>query len=180
MQEENELKLMLSDKEYDMLMQSLLPIMTKRLQQTNYYYDTKNELMRKDNVTVRIRQKGAKLNGTIKRHLDTSGYSTEEHFSVDRLPVAIVLDGVSVWLRGALVTNRAVFRICEGIMLMLDFNSYLDIMDYELEVEFTDDLRSQAEGILTFIRSLLHHEHITESITKSERFFRRLNQANPS
>ena len=53
-----------------MLMQSLLPIMTKHLQQTNYYYDTKDELMHKDNVTGRIRQKGKQLNGTIKRHLD--------------------------------------------------------------------------------------------------------------
>ena len=127
--------------------------------------------MRKRNVTVRVRQKNNKLIGTVKRHLDRDNCSTEEHFRVDTLPRVIMWDGVPLWLKGSLQTERKVFKGCDGIILMLDLNRYLGAFDYELEIEYSESLRKQAEGILMLIGSMVGKLVSNEVISKSERFF---------
>ena len=173
-EKEHELKIMLTQDEHHLLSRLLDKLMVESGLQTNYYYDTRDEVMRKRNMTVRVRQKNNKLIGTVKRHLDRDNCSTEEHFQVDTLPRVIMWDGVPLWLKGSLQTERKVFKVCDGIILMLDLNQYLGAFDYELEIEYSEALRKQAEGILMLIQNLLETKSEQNSASKSERFFRRL------
>ena len=123
--------------------------------QTNYYYDTQNEVMRKRNTTVRVRQKNNKLIGTVKRCSDTDNCNIEEYFQVDILPRVIMWDGMLLRLKGTLQTERKIFKICDGIIRLLDLNQYLGAVDYELEIEYSESLRKQARGILMLIGSMV-------------------------
>ena len=143
--------------------------------QTNYYYDTSDESMRKRNITVRVREKNRKLIGTVKSHL-ADNCSIEEHFRVDALPRVIMWYDMPLWLKGSLTTERKAFKVCDGITIMLDLNQYLDVIDYELEIEFSESLRNQAEGILMIIKYLLKCGDNKECASKSERFFNRLSK----
>ena len=174
-EKEHELKIMLTQDEHHLLLRLLDKLMVESGPQTTYYYDTRDEVMRKRNVTVRVRQKNNKLIGTVKRHLDRDNCSTEEHFQVDTLPRVIMWDGVPLWLKGSLQTERKVFKVCDGIILMLDLNQYLGAFDYELEIEYSEDLRKQAEGILMLIGSMVGKSISLDTMSKSERFFQRLN-----
>ena len=173
-EKEHELKIMLTQDEHHFLLRLLDKLMVKSGLQTNYYYDTRDEVMRKRNVTVRVRQKNNKLIGTVKRHLDRDNCSTEEHFQVDTLPRVIVWDGVPLWLKGSLQTERKVFKVCDGIILMLDLNRYLGAFDYELEIEYSESLRKQAEGILMLIGSMVGKSIHLDTVSKSERFFQKV------
>ena len=173
-EKEHELKMMLTKDEHQFLLRFFDKLMVESGLQTNYYYDTRDEGMRKRNVTVRVRQKNDKLIGTVKRHLDTDHCSMEEHFQVDTLPRVILWDGMPLWLKGSLQTERKVFKVCDGIILMLDLNQYLGTVDYELEIAFSETLRKQAEGILMLIEGLLEKQMKQKFVSKSERFFRRL------
>ena len=172
-EKEHELKMMLTKDEHHFLLHFFDKLMVESGLQTNYYYDTRDEVMRKRNVTVRVRQKNSKLIGTVKRHLDTDNCSMEEHFQLDTLPRVIMWDGVPLWLKGSLQTERKVFKVCDGIILMLDLNQYLGTVDYELEIEYSESLRKQAEGILMLIGSMVEKQMKQNSVSKLERFFRR-------
>ncbi len=175
MEQEHELKMMLTKDEHHFLLHFFDKLMVESGLQTNYYYDTRDEVMRKRNVTVRVRQKNNKLIGTVKRHLETDNCSIEEHFRVDTLPRVIMWDGMPLWLKGSLQTERKIFQVCDGIILMLDLNQYLGTVDYELEIEYSESLRKQAEGILILISGMVGNYVSNEVISKSERFFRGLN-----
>ena len=54
---ERELKLLLTHYEYRYLLQLFEGLCDKRVVQTNYYYDTKTQAIRKANTTVRVREK---------------------------------------------------------------------------------------------------------------------------
>ena len=150
-EKEHELKMILTKDEYHFLLLFFDKLMVESGLQTNYYYDSRDEAMRKRNVTVRVREKNRKLIGTIKRHLKTDNSSIEEHFRVDTIPRVIMWDGMPLWLQGSLMTERKIFKVCDGITIMLDLNQYLDVVDYELEIEYSDSFRKQAEGILMLI-----------------------------
>lgn len=174
-EKEHEFKIMLTKDEHYFLLRFFNKLMVESGVQTNYYYDTQDEVMRKRNVTVRVRQKNNKLIGTVKRHLETDNCSIEEHFRLDTLPLVIMWDGMPLWLKGSLMTERKVYRICDGITLMLDMNQYLDAVDYELEIEFSESLRKEAEGILMLIDRLSGKSSHCDISSKSERFFTKLN-----
>ena len=170
-EKEHEFKMMLTKDEYHFLLRFFNKMMVQSGLQTNYYYDTRNEDMRKKNVTVRVREKNNRLIGTIKRHLDTQGYSIEERFCVDTIPRVIMLDDTPLWLQGSLRTERKIFKVCDGITMMLDLNRYFDVVDYELEIEYSEVFRKQAEGIMILIRGILERKSKQQSLSKSERFF---------
>jgi hypothetical protein len=53
---EFEKKMLLSEQEYNCLMDMFKDIVSESFEQTNYYYDTRLGTMRKQNTTVRIRK----------------------------------------------------------------------------------------------------------------------------
>ena len=106
----------------------------KQTVQINYYYDTEKGDMGARGVTVRVRQTGMSLSGTVKRH-GKGGVSEETAFAVERLPDKLCYEGKTLHLMGSLVTQRTVFTFdtCE---LCFDKNDYLGTEDYEIEVEW--------------------------------------------
>ena len=173
--QEHELKTLILAEDFHLLKKFLSVFMVRTDLQTNYYYDTREEIMRMANTTIRVRQKGNRLNGTIKRHL-ADGCSIEEHFHVDMLPRVMMIDSIPVWLKGSLTTERTIYKFCDGIEMMLDLNKYLGVVDYELEIEFREDLRKQAEWLLSSIKTLLQNDVKDTVACKSERFFQRLKE----
>ncbi len=170
---EHEKKMMITEEEYARLTRLLVGGDVKRYEQTNFYYDTADDGLRKRNVTLRIRLKNGKLMGTRKTHFAGNLYSVEEHFRVAELPVGFCVDHEYVRLKGSLRTERTEILLTEGVTLFLDRNSYLEVTDYELELEYTSG-EAVAEGVMLLLRHLIGRKAATLSECKSERFFRRL------
>ena len=175
-QTEHEWKCALTRADYAALTELLARAPMTEVTQTNHYYDTPDGSLRRENITVRIRAKNGALTGTVKRH-GRDGCSTEESFGVDLLPERLEVDGLLLGRQGSLTTRRRSCRLVGGMLLMLDENTYLGKTDYELELEYPAGGRERAEGILLFLQSLILHP-FPESLTKSERFFRQLENVN--
>lgn len=170
--DEFEVKLMLSKEQYEKLSGIFPDSKRKTFVQTNYYYDTVNLDMRKNNTTVRVREKYGKYKLTVKRHYYDSHYSKENNFGVDCVSEMIVIEGKELQLFGKLYTERTEIKICEGITLMLDYNKYLDIEDYEMELEYIQEFKEKADGIILTLQSIIGYMGASElSKSKSERFF---------
>ncbi len=139
--------------------------------QINYYYDTPDGTCHGSNITVRVRQKGTELKGTIKYHgIQNMPYvSNEQHFKVHTLPMYMEFGGRWISFMGQMVTERICFPVAEGVELMLDRNSYLGKVDYELELEFLPQEQYKAEAFLQWLEQQFMLEQGGKH--KSARFF---------
>ena len=171
---EYELKWLLNPEDHEKLMEFLNPLPSLCELQTNYYYDTRTEKLRKQKITMRIREKNGKIQGTVKRHLTQDGCSLEERFQVESIPHRMMFEGEPVYLIGKLKTQRTTFFLSDSVMIMLDRNEYLDCVDYELELECPKDFMERGEGILFLLQRMMQTEQWESSEIKSERFFKRL------
>ena len=153
-----------------------LPI--EQFTQINYYYDTENELFRKQNTTCRIRQIGNYLKGTKKTHAmkENSMYSVEQSFIPTDFTESFVIDNERVFLKGQMTTERMIVPLAPDINLMLDQNMYLGTVDYELELEFSQEYKAEVVGMMKLIDSIINIHEFSPSLSKSERFFERLHQ----
>ena len=174
MSTEHELKCLLTEDGYGRLLALLEPFPYLREHQTNYYYDTRSEKLRRDNVTMRIREKNGKLKGTIKYHLATKHCSVERNFRVDSIPEVMVYEGDLVYLRGRLITCRTSYFLSDTIKIMLDRNEYLNSVDFELEIESPKEFIEGAEGIMFFLQKIICADKTDTPASKSERFFRKI------
>lgn len=119
---EYELKYRLEARDYDCLVESMKNYPSEKVVQKNYYYDTYNQDLRKNNITMRVREKNGKAYGTIKRHLGNHT-STEEYFAVT-LPRQILLyEGQDVYQAG---------MIREGVLLSVRIGREIRIPKTEL------------------------------------------------
>lgn len=171
---EREYKRLLTPDEHRLLLRCLsLPTFAaqERLLQVNYYYDMPDGSLNRRGVTVRIRQAGDRLQGTVKRHRYADGvmHSLEEDFPVTRLPVRLSCGGQLLVLRGQLVTERRRVRLDRGVELMLDENFYLGRRDFELELEFTEPKR--ARSWMRGLDALLGGAGQATPLSKSQRVF---------
>ena len=174
---ELEKKLMIDRSIYEFLVSCFEANAPKHIRHINYYYDTNEEYLRQDNITCRIRQKEDKLIGTIKKHCFVNGcpQNTEETFSVKNLPACFEVMQQIVILKGSMVTDRTEIQLSADMLLVLDKNTYLGTVDYELEIEFGERGNQEAEGVLKLFEKLFDIERNHENIlSKSERFFRKL------
>lgn len=141
--------------------------------QVNYYYDTKSNMMNKDDVTVRVRQERDTMKWQIKRHSEKCGalfLSDEYSGNIENLPYSLTVDGVieELSLKGSLVTLRREINFGVGGKLCFDTNMYLGIIDYEIEVEYTEQDKQWGDAIVASIDS-----KTKTAVTKSSRFFKR-------
>ena len=174
-EQEFEMKIQLSKAEYSFLIDLFRKHIFSASVQTNYYYDTQTREFRRLNTTVRIRHKGDEFKGTVKKHLAEKDCSIERSFSVKHPPYSFETDGKMVYMQGELKTYRVEVPITEFAVIMIDKNEYLDQIDYELELEYSEAIGREASGMMRLIEKLLgHHKKSNESVSKSERFFRRL------
>ena len=142
--------------------------------QANYYYDTDENTLNSEKITVRIRQQHSDMKLQIKKHREfDNGLSTSDEYSekIDTLPSFMRIPDISdnVFLKGALVTERQVFSFGKNSNICFDENMYLGICDYEVEIEV--DERDTAEALFVINYIGLAQKPIE---SKSERFFRRL------
>lgn len=147
--------------------------------QINYYYDTEGNTLNKNDVTVRVRQENDRLKWQIKRHTAKHGalFSSDEYCgSLDFLPGIIKFNEIKedLILKGSLVTERRVINFGVGGKLCFDINIYLGVIDYEIEVEYSEQDKSSGDAIATIIDS----DTEVTCETKSNRFFKQWEEIN--
>lgn len=178
---EHEKKLLLSKDEYEYLLVGLgkdKPI----VKQTNYYFDTENLSMNSQNTTCRIRLKDGKYKGTIKKHASNANYSTETEIEVRNGIHDNAFVDMGLILQGNLVTERLILFKNDVCEVVLDKNSYLGYIDYELEIEYLPEYEQTALVALKVFFDLLQYKfpfltesnlckRVENSYSKSKRFF---------
>lgn len=185
---EFEKKMLLTEEEYNYLMEHLghdAPLSPKSIfKQINYYFDTDDLSMNRQNTTCRVRFKDGKYKATMKRHSGNGDQSTETEMEVrDGIRDNIFLD-MELKLLGELITERCIILkdgICE---VVLDKNEYLGYTDFELEIEYIPMFEHHAERVLNMLISCLIDNGVTPAVqsansyiphvpSKSKRFFER-------
>lgn len=146
---EKEYKAMISLEQYECM--KLMFQWEKCVMQKNYYYDTNDMYCAKNNITVRIRQKEDNYYLQIKTPICCEGglhikkeYEKKLHHlkdvitSNDFKELFIPVHIPDVKQIGNLITERLEFNI-DGTTLCLDKNIYNNIVDYEVEVEYSNE-----------------------------------------
>ena len=144
--------------------------------QINYYYDTDDNMLNKKDVTVRVRQEQDKLKCQIKKHINTSMalfFSDEYCGCLERLPKVLRVEGIheELLLKGSLVTERREIKFGVCGKLCFDISMYLGMIDYEIEVEYTERDKQSGEAIAAIIGL-----NTKASAMKSHRFFKQLEE----
>ena len=147
---EKEKKILLSKEQYILLLQIIE--WTDYFVQINFYYDDKKQNLRKSNMTIRIRGKGDKLNLQIKIKQNRLGnriISREYKKEVSEIPYLIKKEDLYEWfqieieddviLTGFMQTARRTKKLRDGVKLFLDLNTYSEIEDYELDIDYESD-----------------------------------------
>ncbi|MCL1950798.1 MAG: CYTH domain-containing protein [Turicibacter sp.] len=159
---EIEFKNMLSEAEYHFLMAHFGKV-GQALPQTNVYFDTAGNDLKKNRMSLRIRKTVSGFELTLKQPHESGGkLETNQDLSevdaekIENLlgfvegPVKAILNGIGINpdqlnVVGYLVTDRVEFPY-EGGTLFLDHSKYNGKEDFELEFE----AESYKEGLLTF------------------------------
>ena len=186
---ELEKKLLLTEDEYDYLMEHLSyenPLIQKPITiQINYYFDSDDFSMNRQNTTCRIRLKDGKYKATMKKHASGGDQSTETEMKIyDGLESNAFTD-MGLKLQGELITKRCVVFKDANCEAVLDKNEYLGHTDYELEIEYTSEHEKDAQVIMKIFRDMLtrrkcfliYKEGIANPPkvpSKSNRFFERM------
>ena len=154
---EKEVKILLSIQEYERLF-SIFDFEEPFIQ-TNYYYEDSKSAI--NNVTIRIREKNDKykLQVKIPKNIEGSIHIKEEYEedidkvyeTIDKeiLKQATEIDFEDdLLLIGKLVTKRLVCNKYDDVVIALDANKYLDVKDYELEIEYCNEYPQYIMDIL--------------------------------
>jgi len=148
--------------------------------QTNYYYDTVDCELARRKITVRIREKDGQLKLQTKQHTYKEKaflQSEETEMSILELPDTLNLKSfpeLTLIKKGSLQTTRYSFYPTEGIDFDFDENKYLDVYDYEIEIEFLEQHRERAEQLISDF-NLIEGK---DAESKSQRFFNRQDTLN--
>ncbi|WP_343042451.1 CYTH domain-containing protein [Ornithinibacillus caprae] len=180
---EIEFKNLLTKPEFDRIL-NRLPFPEKADKQTNFYFETMDFSLRKNKSALRIRQKNGNYRLTLKEPHPDGLLETHDHLTVEEanewlngncIPKENILkqlNQINVSLQdlkyfGSLTTERREYKD-NGIIYVLDYSTYNNQEDYELEIEAIH----KKEGIQAF-HSLLEELHIPqrETANKIQRFF---------
>ncbi len=182
---ECELKVMLSAEEY----KSMLNFKMKDIKTSihiNYYYDTIDFKMTECGTTYRIRKKHDSYVATVKKHLYGENFKSDEKvIYLGKTFDDKCFTSLGLTLFGSLITERSVIISNDKLEVVLDKNTYLDRIDYEMEIECREVHEETAKSMLREIGIMLHQyctetdiyefcERINFSKNKSQRFFERL------
>ena len=157
--------------------------------QINYYFDTDDFSMNRQNTTCRIRLKDGKYKVTRKRHSTGEDQSEETEMEIYNGLESNAFTNMGLKLQGELITKRCVVFKDANCEAVLDKNEYLGHTDYELEIEYTSEHAKDAQAILKIFRDMLtrrkcfliYKEGIADPPkvpSKSNRFFDRMSTTN--
>lgn len=187
---ERELKILLKEKEYDVLAKLCEDIPSETLK--NYYYDTDDFFMNRRGITCRIREKNGRFKTTVKNHYaDSLNCSIEEDLCMGTELNSNVFEAFGLHLRGELVTSRIIAHKDDLCEVVIDRNMYLGHTDYEIEAEYSDRNEDIALKYLKIIALYLYEKNVISSVetflarigqsqSKSARFFEKLHIGNSS
>lgn len=146
---ENEFKIMLTKAEYERI---LAMYEFDGIVQTNHYFDTDGLEMSAKHTTVRVRELDGKFFLQVKLPTEVSYSRVEfceelgeipESISAERLKSLTGRDLPDVRRLGTLKTTRNIHKF-DGGEIDLDCSEYFDVVDYELEIEFSDEVKARA------------------------------------
>ncbi len=174
---ENEFKVMLSEEQYIKIYS--MYGWDKEYTQKNYYFDTEDFSLSNSHITCRVRllEGVYYLQMKLPNGADYSRTELEQKLG-DALPYKLSSaelcrltgwdDLPDVRLIGELATMRSV-KIFKGAEIDLDKSRYFGKMDYELEIEFTDE--EQARMLLAELKQVAGITHDdTVCVGKMPRF----------
>ena len=182
---ETEIKIMLTSDEYSFLSE-YFSMNGESCFQTNHYYDTVDYHFNSKRITCRIREKDKRYVATVKVH----NYEGNPNDSFERSRVVqdqwdkSLFEDFDVRYQGYMNTKRITINAFPDITIMLDKNTYLDIEDFELEVECSATSKNSALQFVDSIAELLTQQRyisskscfslrISETESKSCRFMKR-------
>ncbi len=182
---EYEKKILLTAEEYN-----VIALMRKNdnlpKMQTNYYFDNDDLSMNDKGITCRIRAKDGKFIATIKNHGgENPDCSVEDGLVESNEFDTKIFDTLGLRYQGELVTWRVPIYKDNDIEVVIDKNTYLGIIDYELEIEYREGNAENAQTLLKKIaEELVGAQILTNKSeflnrvgrckTKSQRFFEQL------
>lgn len=141
---ELEKKLLLTEREYGILLNHDYFRRSAEVQK-NYYYDTVDHELNRKGITCRIREKNGLFVATIKEHQSNwKECSVESTRILTHREDDSFFTDMGLCYQGCLTTERITYRFCPSVQMMLDKNSYLSTMDYELEIEYTPESQKEA------------------------------------
>lgn len=177
---EYEAKVLLSESEYEKLLNALIKFNPNKITQTNYYIDNANLELHKLGLGLRIRATQKYYEMTLKTPLkegikETTTTLSEEQFNTylnskdiqNEITNSLTHRINNLHIVGSLKTIRIECKITPHI-ICLDKSFYNNHVDYELEVESTSKETAEA-----FLKDLLKNNNITfkefNKITKHKR-----------
>ena len=146
---ETELKSIISKEQFDTV--KAMFEWDSVFEQTNSYYTDPAGLLKQHGITFRVRTTNGKNKIQIKRHKSKTKalqVSEESEFDIDSIPELFTddkvfnLTGVNTMaiLLGSLKTTRHSFIYSDGVEICLDKSEYLGVVDYEIEIEYTESI----------------------------------------
>lgn len=154
-------------------------------EQTNYYIDNDESLLKKEGISLRIRRKAGNLQMTLKTPLsqgllEKNEDLTEKEFhdfdknhdfpenDLKRFLTMLDVEPESLYIVTSLTTRRLDIKYQSGL-LSIDENHYSGHTDYEVELEYTNE--KEAERLL---RELLDGLGISYTLSKKTKVSRAL------
>ena len=180
---EYEKKILLTADEYMAIILWNSKFLQEPICQINHYYDTENLDMNKQGITCRIREIDGKYTATVKKHkTNVSECSIEESkVAVSSIDDSFFAD-LNVKLYGSMKTERIIINDEPEIKIMLDKNTYLDTVDYEIEIEYSpkeivrahkavQDFCEILDAVYKNFNFIEFYSRTKNPKSKSERFF---------
>ena len=181
---EREFKNMLTKEEFNQLKSHFQVKSSDFIKQENHYFDTLNFALKEKGCALRIREKKGRFEMTLKQPHPEGLLETNQILSDEQANVLLnggqIMDGIvkaqittlnvntdDIQYFGSLITDRVEFPYLEGL-LVLDFSSYLNVQDYEVEYEVSN--RDIGESTFLNLLSKLNIP-IRKSKNKVRRFY---------
>jgi uncharacterized protein YjbK len=181
---EIEFKNMLTKEEFNQLKSHFQFKSSDFIKQENHYFDTLDFALKEKGCALRIREKKGRFEMTLKQPHPEGLLETNQILSDEQANVLLnggqIMDGIvkaqittlnvntdDIQYFGSLITDRVEFPYLEGL-LVLDFSSYLNVQDYEVEYEVSN--RDIGESTFLNLLSKLNIP-IRESKNKVRRFY---------
>lgn len=180
---EIEFKSLLTQDEYQRLLNHYFPPSAPSIIQTNVYFDTPDFQLKKMQMGLRIRQLATRAELTLKSPLTTGDglLETTDHMSVKEAEqliekrailndksvakklMAAGIDSQTLVIHGQLTTKRFECQLTPSTLLVLDESWYHGKHDFELEMEVTNAQDGEA-----FFVNFLKENEIEYKIAKNK------------
>jgi uncharacterized protein YjbK len=181
---EIEFKNILTKEEFNQLKSHFQVKSSDFIKQENHYFDTLDFALKEKGCALRIREKKGRFEMTLKQPHPEGLLETNQILSDEQANVLLnggqIMDGIvkaqittlnvntdDIQYFGSLITDRVEFPYLEGL-LVLDFSSYLNVQDYEVEYEVSN--RDIGESTFLNLLSKLNIP-IRKSKNKVRRFY---------